>query len=89
MNPAVGGKPASENKNTPMAIAETGAQLSDQGVYATIFYLVVYYLMNIGAFFIVIVFQDLVGSESIDDYKGLIWRVQVSCFIHYTHPTFP
>ena len=51
--------------------------LSDQGVYATIFYLVVYYLMNIGAFLIVIVFQDLVGSESIDDYKGLIWRAPV------------
>jgi len=48
--------------------------LSDQGVYATLFYLVVYYLMNIGAFLVVIVVQDLVGSESIDDYKGLIWR---------------
>lgn len=51
--------------------------LSEQGVYATIFYLVVYYLMNIGAFLVVIVLQDLVGSESIDDYKGLIWRAPV------------
>ncbi|MFQ5636388.1 MAG: NADH-quinone oxidoreductase subunit N [bacterium] len=50
---------------------------SQQGIYATLFYLVVYYLMNIGAFLVVITNQDLVGSESIEDYKGLIWRAPV------------
>ena len=51
--------------------------LSEQGIYATIFYLVVYYLMNLGAFLVVIVIQDLVGSESINDYKGLAWRAPI------------
>lgn len=51
--------------------------LSDQGVYATIFYLVVYYLMNLGAFLVVIVFQDVMGSEDINDYKGLAWRAPI------------
>lgn len=51
--------------------------LSEQGVYATIFYLVVYYLMNLGAFLVVIIFQDVVGSENINDYRGLAWRAPV------------
>ncbi|MFQ5864200.1 MAG: NADH-quinone oxidoreductase subunit N, partial [bacterium] len=51
--------------------------LSEQGIYATIFYLVVYYLMNLGAFLVVIVNQDLVGSESINDYKGLAWTAPI------------
>ncbi|MFQ5649251.1 MAG: NADH-quinone oxidoreductase subunit N [bacterium] len=52
--------------------------LSDQGVSATMFYLVVYYLMNLGAFLVVIIFQDVVGSESIEDYKGLAFRAPVA-----------
>jgi NADH-quinone oxidoreductase subunit N len=51
--------------------------LSEQGISATIFYLVVYYFMNIGAFLVVIVNQDLIGSESIDDYKGLAWKAPI------------
>lgn len=51
--------------------------LSEQGIYATLFYLVVYYLMNIGAFLVVIVNQDVIGSEKIDDYKGLAWRAPI------------
>lgn len=51
--------------------------LSEQGIYATLFYLVVYYLMNIGAFLVVIIFQDLVGSENINDFKGLGWRAPI------------
>jgi len=51
--------------------------LSDEGLSATMFYLAVYYLMNLGAFLVVIVFQDVVGSESIDDYKGLGSRAAV------------
>lgn len=51
--------------------------LSEEGIYATIFYLVVYYLMNLGAFLVVIINQDMVGSESINDYKGLAWRAPI------------
>ncbi len=48
--------------------------LSEQGISATMFYLVVYYIMNLGAFLVVIICQDIIGSESIDDYKGLAWK---------------
>jgi NADH-quinone oxidoreductase subunit N len=48
--------------------------LTKEGVFATMFYLVVYYLMNLGAFLVVIVFQQLVGSERIQDYRGLGFR---------------
>jgi NADH-quinone oxidoreductase subunit N len=51
--------------------------LSEQGIYATIFYLVVYYIMNLGAFLVVIINQDILGSESIDDYKGLVWKAPI------------
>lgn len=51
--------------------------LSDAGIHATIFYLVVYYLMNLGAFLVVIIFQDVIGSESIEDYKGLAARAPI------------
>ncbi|MDQ7053349.1 MAG: NADH-quinone oxidoreductase subunit N [candidate division KSB1 bacterium] len=48
--------------------------LTQEGYFATLFYLVAYYLMNMGAFLVVIVFQDLIGSEKIDDYRGLGYR---------------
>lgn len=48
--------------------------LSKEGIFATMFYLVVYYLMNLGAFLLVIVFQQLVGSERIQDYRGIGFR---------------
>ncbi len=51
--------------------------LSQDGVSATMFYLAVYYMMNLGAFLVVIVVQDIVGSEHIDDYKGLAYRAPV------------
>jgi NADH-quinone oxidoreductase subunit N len=51
--------------------------LSEQGISATMFYLVVYYLMNLGAFLVVIINQDMLGSESINDYQGLAWRAPI------------
>ncbi len=51
--------------------------LSVDGIHATIYYLAIYYMMNLGAFLVVIVFQDLVGSEKIDDWKGLALRAPV------------
>jgi NADH-quinone oxidoreductase subunit N len=48
--------------------------LTREGVYATMFYLVAYYLMNLGAFLVVILCQDIVKSERIQDYRGLGFR---------------
>jgi NADH-quinone oxidoreductase subunit N len=50
---------------------------SNDGTFATLFYLVVYYIMNLGAFLVVIVNQQLLGSESIAEYKGLVWRAPI------------
>ncbi len=52
--------------------------LTQEGYFATLFYLVAYYLMNMGAFLVVIVFQDLIGSEKIDDYRGLGYRAPIA-----------
>lgn len=48
--------------------------LTREGVYATMFYLVAYYLMNLGAFLVVIICQELIKSERIQDYRGLGYR---------------
>ena len=48
--------------------------LTPEGINATMFYLVAYYLMNLGAFLVVIVVQELIGSERIQDYRGLGFR---------------
>ena len=52
--------------------------LSQDGYYATMFYLVAYYIMNMGAFLVVIVVEELLGSERIEDYKGLGFRAPVA-----------
>ncbi|MCF8412297.1 MAG: NADH-quinone oxidoreductase subunit N [Melioribacteraceae bacterium] len=45
--------------------------LSDQGVLAILIYFVFYLLMNLGAFYIVMIIANKTGSEEIDDYNGL------------------
>ncbi len=45
--------------------------LSDQGLIAILIYFAIYLMMNLGAFLIVILIYDKIGSEEIDDYKGL------------------
>ena len=47
------------------------AVLSNQGLIAIIIYFTVYALMNLGAFFVVMLIANKTGSENIDDYKGL------------------
>jgi len=47
------------------------AVLSDQGITATMIYFIVYLFMNLGAFFVVMLIANKIGSEDIDDYKGL------------------
>ena len=48
--------------------------LSDEGLRAMLFYLVVYYLMNIGAFLVVMIVANSTGREDIDGFRGLAWR---------------
>lgn len=44
---------------------------SNQGLMAIIIYFAIYLLMNLGAFFIVMLIANKIGSEEIDDYNGL------------------
>ncbi len=44
---------------------------SDQGLKAIFIYFAVYMLMNLGAFLIVMLIANKIGSEEIDDYNGL------------------
>lgn len=48
--------------------------LSHEGLRAMLFYLVVYYLMNLGAFWVVMVVANATGREDIEAYRGLAWR---------------
>ena len=48
--------------------------LNDEGLRAMLFYLVTYYLMNIGAFVVVMVVANSTGREDIEGYRGLAWR---------------
>src|SRR5439155_1066176 len=47
---------------------------ADRGVQALLFYLVVYYLMNLGAFWVVMLIANATGREDLDGYRGLAWR---------------
>ena len=48
--------------------------LSNQGIAAVMIYFVVYLLMNLGAFYTVMIVADKIGSEDIEAYKGLGYR---------------
>jgi NADH-quinone oxidoreductase subunit N len=45
--------------------------LSNQGLIAILIYFSIYAFMNLGAFFIVMLIANKIGSEDIEDYKGL------------------
>jgi NADH-quinone oxidoreductase subunit N len=47
------------------------AVMSDQGLVAIIIYFAIYAFMNLGAFFVVMLIANKIGSEELDDYKGL------------------
>ncbi len=47
---------------------------SDRGVQAIMIYLLIYVVMNLGAFLVVILVAEATGSESILDYRGLAKR---------------
>ncbi len=48
--------------------------LNDAGLRAMLFYLITYYLMNLGAFLVVMVVANSTGREDLDGYRGLAWR---------------
>ncbi|MBK8167492.1 MAG: NADH-quinone oxidoreductase subunit N [bacterium] len=49
--------------------------LSDDGLAAILFYLLVYTLMNLGAFFFVVAVNNHLKSEELADYGGLFYRM--------------
>jgi NADH-quinone oxidoreductase subunit N len=49
--------------------------LSTQGLTAVMIYFVMYLFMNFGAFYVVQVIAEKIGSEEIEDYKGLAKRM--------------
>jgi NADH-quinone oxidoreductase subunit N len=48
--------------------------LNNEGLRAMLFYLVVYYLMNLGAFLVVLMVLNQSGREDMDSFRGLAWR---------------
>jgi NADH-quinone oxidoreductase subunit N len=52
--------------------------VSDRGNQAVMIYMLVYLVMNLGAFLVVILVAEATGSESILDYKGLAKRHPVA-----------
>jgi NADH-quinone oxidoreductase subunit N len=45
--------------------------MSNEGLSAILIYFVIYLFMNLGAFYVVMLIADKIGSEDIEDYKGL------------------
>ncbi|MEW6270556.1 MAG: NADH-quinone oxidoreductase subunit N [Thermodesulfobacteriota bacterium] len=50
------------------------AVLTDDALTAMLFYVSVYYLMNLGAFVVVMVVANSTGREDMAGYRGLAWR---------------
>lgn len=50
---------------------------SSGGVQSILFYLITYLLMNLGAFFVILVVSNQLGTEEIEGYRGLGWRSPV------------
>ncbi len=48
--------------------------LSDDGLRAVLFYLITYYLMNIGAFLALMIVVNATGREDLEAFRGLAWR---------------
>ena len=46
----------------------------DKGIGAIIFYLIVYFFMNLGAFYVVVLIANEAGTEMVDGYRGLSSR---------------
>jgi NADH-quinone oxidoreductase subunit N len=49
--------------------------LSTDSIFSIVFYLVVYTIMNLGAFFVLIAVKGVTGGETFKDYEGLGWKM--------------
>ncbi len=49
------------------------------GIVAIMIYLVAYLFMQLGAFYAVMLIENKIGSEEIDDYRGLMMRTPLVC----------
>ncbi len=48
--------------------------LSNDGLIAMLFYVVVYLIMNLGAFLVIMMVSNATGREDLEGYRGLAWR---------------
>ena len=48
--------------------------LTTDGLKAMLFYLAVYYVMNLGAFLVVMLVANSTGREDLAGFRGLAWR---------------
>ena len=48
--------------------------LNNEGLKAMLLYIVVYLIMNVGAFLVVVIVANATGREDIEGYRGLAWR---------------
>ncbi len=55
-------------------LANSDPDIVNKGISAIIFYLVVYFFMNLGAFYVVVLIANEAGSEMIEGYRGLSSR---------------
>lgn len=53
--------------------------LDNQGIMAILIYFAVYLFMNLGAFFVLMLISDRIGSEEIDDFNGLGFKAPFLC----------
>jgi NADH-quinone oxidoreductase subunit N len=81
----VGNLSALNQKNLKRMLAYSGiahagymlmglAVLTNDGLQAILFYVVVYLIMNLGAFLVVVMIANATGNEDIESYRGLAWR---------------
>ena len=48
--------------------------LSKDGIFAVVFYIIVYLFMQLGAFYISIIIADKYKTEKIEEYAGIGWQ---------------
>ncbi|MDI6733519.1 MAG: NADH-quinone oxidoreductase subunit N [Planctomycetota bacterium] len=49
--------------------------MQESGIQAMVLYLPIYLFMNMGAFFVIYIIENITGSVDIDKYEGLGWRL--------------
>ncbi len=53
--------------------------MSNSGISAIMIYFIIYLFMNLGAFYVVMILAEKIGSEDVEDYKGLAYRSPLVC----------